>query len=109
TKTASGTTEPASGNIPYVQFLACQKKDAPSAAEKPPANVIVFSANKSGCSSGWTSADRLNGRLIDGLPTFGTAEAAFGGDPIPLGSLLPSHTHTISKTVTQRVNFKSYG
>jgi hypothetical protein len=104
TKEATGTTEAQSGNIPYVQLLPCRKNDAPAESQKPPPNVLVFTANQSGCNSGWINATRLNGRFIAGLPTGGTAEASFG-PALPSGFFAPNHTHAISPIV----DFKSYG
>jgi hypothetical protein len=104
-KTAAGATDPSGINVPYVQYLVCRKDDAPSDHASAPSNVVVFTDAETGCPGGWVYADRLNGRLVVGLPTGGVAEAAFGGDALAPGQFYPQHTHTITK----KVELKSYG
>lgn len=104
-KTASGSTEAAGINIPYVQYLVCRKDEAPAEHSSAPGSVVVFTDAKTGCPGGWTYGDRLNGRLVVGLPTGGAAEAAFGGNALIPGMFNPQHTHT----VTKKVELKRYG
>lgn len=104
-KTATGATDPSGIDVPYVQYLICRKDDAPPDHASAPSDVVVFTDAETGCFSGWVYADRLNGRLIVGLPTGGTAEAAFGGNALGPGQFQPQHTHTITK----KVELKSYG
>jgi hypothetical protein len=91
----SGSTQPASSRLPYVQLLVCQKNaDPPEGLPPPPSGMMTFFANVSACPSSWTQVAVTQGRFIVGLPDGAVAGLTFGGSA--LGSLEQrSHAHTV--------------
>ncbi len=83
--------------LPYVQLLACRKTGAASATSVPAGLVAYFDA--AACPGGWSDAGAtIDGRVVVGNPTGGTAGATFGGAPLASGETR-THTHPLAATL----------
>lgn len=93
------TVAGAEAGLPYVQLLACRKRDeADSRVPAAPRNMVLF-FDRPDCPAGWSEAAALRGRLVVGTPMGGTHGAAFGG--MPLGDReARGHTHALAATAT---------
>lgn len=85
--TVTGTTEPASTGLPYLQLLVCRKADAPGALPLPPGMQVFF--EKTTCPEGWAQTESTQGRFIVGLPKGAPADQTFGRAPGTAGT----HSH----------------
>lgn len=95
----TGTTEPASSNLPYTQLLMCQKLELPpEGSESPPSGMLIYSGGFD-CPPGYTNNQVLQGRFMIGLPKSGSPGVSFGGPPLKTGQQ-NTHKHTIDGTVS---------
>ncbi|MFO0751122.1 MAG: hypothetical protein U1F43_36435 [Myxococcota bacterium] len=99
--TVSGTAEPASAGIPYVQLLPCAKVS--EAVYGGPAPDLFGFVATGACPDGWPAAVTGYDRLLVGAPLGGSVEASFGGssaDAAPhhhaLTATLPTPAHGIA-------------
>jgi hypothetical protein len=93
TVNVSGTAEPASTGLPYVQLLPCQKTDGQVVGTVPA--ELTWATSDAACpgdASPWTlAADRY----LVGTPEGGTAVATFGGGD----GLTSPHAHSVSGVI----------
>ncbi|MGF6227800.1 hypothetical protein QFZ27_001755 [Inquilinus ginsengisoli] len=85
---------------PYIQYLLCQKT-AFQRNQNPPVGVpqdVVTFYGTAECPTGWKPTLVSAGRLLIGLPSGGTPQATFGGNPLAVGEDR-QHTHTFSGSV----------
>jgi hypothetical protein len=97
----SGSTDEASGELPYIQYSACMKRDDPDGSAIPP-GLLIFMAQPT-CPDKWQQEDALRGRYIIALPNNGTAYYSFGGQP-----LAPSEVRTHVHSVKGKISFGSH-
>ncbi|MEM8997007.1 MAG: hypothetical protein AAGF23_19645, partial [Acidobacteriota bacterium] len=132
--TATGDgSRPASSNLPYIQYLACQKNDgrdaapagvdlggseAPGAPEgaaipgtadtavdaDPLPEGLLYFTTESTCLEGFNRPEGLAGDLLLAAPSGAAVGQSFGGSSITPGSY-PTHRHTVA----QRTDFPSKG
>ncbi|HLJ86066.1 MAG TPA: hypothetical protein VKZ53_04545 [Candidatus Angelobacter sp.] len=92
---SGGPSSAASANIPYIQFLICQKM-APPVQGNIPAGVVAYFTQLQ-CPSGWTQTLSSPGRFVVGLPPNGAPGATFGGNPlVPQEDRI--HVHNLTGT-----------
>jgi hypothetical protein len=88
----SGSVDPASTGLPYVQLLACKKLAPPVPGASPlPSGLLMF-FETTGCPDGWQQPPSTQGRLLVGLPAGAPADLPFGGAPL-VDASAPQHTH----------------
>lgn len=95
-----GTTEAASGGVPYVQLLLCQKATFQQPVN-PPVGVssgVVTFFTTADCPSGWKKTQTTSGRFLVGLPEDATPGTTFGGAALQSPEE-PTHVHTFSGDV----------
>jgi hypothetical protein len=102
----SGTTQPSSSAMPYVQLLLCQKTAFQHNTNPPagvPGNVLMLFMAVN-CPYGWKQTRITAGRYLVGLPPGATPEATFGGSPLTPGEDR-GHVHGFSGSMST----SSYG
>lgn len=97
TYTMAGSAKTASSGLPYIQYNACMKKDAPADSAKVPAGVTTFNLFPA-CPTGWNPVNSAAGRYIVGLPANGAPSATFGGKALAPGENR-THTHAMNGTM----------
>lgn len=88
----SGTTEPASSNIPYVQMLVCKKTGGRGKKSLPSGMQVFFDAGA--CPAGFHQTEETQGRVIVGLPAGAGADQTFGAAPM-WGTGPRAHAHAL--------------
>jgi len=101
--TVTGTTDPVSTGLPYVQLLVCRKNApaVPGSAPLPKGLQMFF--DMSACPVGWAQTAATQGRLIVGLPQSAPQDVTFGGPPLSTvdgGAEIRTHTHGNTLTLT---------
>lgn len=100
--TITGTTDPASTGLPYVQLLVC-KKTGPASPRPLPAGLQAFFETAT-CPSGWTQTEETQGRFVVGLPKGAPPDQTFGAGPLsaerthvhPATAVLATKSHGIA-------------
>lgn len=92
-KTVTGSTDPASAGLPFVQLLVC-RKTGPRGPKSLPSGVLVF-FDLGACPAGFHQNEETQGRVIVGLPAGAGADLTFGAGPM-FGSTPKTHTHALS-------------
>lgn len=93
----------ASGDLPLVHLLACEKLAiaAPWAAPLPTGMTSFFRTPT--CPSGWVTVPDAPGRFIVGLPDKGEPSAVFGGTPLD-DQEKRGHTHAVTGSLVTSPN-----
>lgn len=91
----SGTTDAAPVDLPFIQYLVCEKTDDPVSDIVPAYSYAFF--NRSDCPDGWAVEANMNGRFI--LPISpGDTPGQLVGDPWSDGNE-PPHDHHMKTTI----------
>jgi len=88
----TGSADPESANIPYIQMLTCISQEKTVTATNLPTSANLF--NTVGCPEGWAVDLTVAGRFLVSLPTSAVAGAAFGGDSMPAHYTGPAGVHS---------------
>jgi hypothetical protein len=97
THNMSGSAKTGSSDLPYIQYNACMKTEAPSGKETVPSGVSTFFMSPI-CPTGWTLQTSASGRYIVGRPDQGVPGATFGGKPLIPGEIR-THSHDMGGTM----------
>lgn len=97
----TGTTDPSSTGLPYIQLLVCRKNApaVPGSAPLPSGLQMFF--DMTACPIGWKQTTATQGRFIVGLPQGAPQDVTFGGPAISSvdgGADVRTHNH--GNTVT---------
>jgi hypothetical protein len=99
--TISGSTEPSSTGLPYVQLLVCRKSGKPSNGALPRGMQVFFESTT--CPEGFAQTETTQGRFVVGLPkgappdqTFGRAAGATGAHVHGATAVLSTKPHGIT-------------
>ncbi|MGI9280795.1 MAG: hypothetical protein ACR2PX_14395 [Endozoicomonas sp.] len=99
THSMSGSTESASGNLPYIQYNACIKTATPeSSAGTLPSGLMTYYMMPQCEASSWTPVYAADGRYPVGLPASGLPGATFGGKALSPGEIR-THDHSMGGTI----------
>jgi hypothetical protein len=100
--TMTGTSDPASTGLPYVQLLTC-RKNAPAVPRPTPLpKGLQMFFDMSACPVGWAQTAATQGRLIVGLPQGAPQDVTFGGETLSStdgGADARTHAHGNTATL----------